>query len=275
MQLAIPVTPPFSFARTLGFLRSFPPCQGDFLLDDGAITGALAVGDRAVAFTLRADARCLTIDTDEPAVADAVADLVGARDDLAPFYDAAADDPAFSPLVERLHGLHHVRFRSLEEVTVYSVMMQRTPAHLASRLKRRFLDAFGLVARDTQLRAMPPFARLLALDGAAIGAAIGHRAKGDAIATVIRGVAAIDEALLRRGPYGEARAALLDVHGIGPFSAGAILLRGLGRMDDLPGMHWFAREARLVYGDAFDEAEVRARYGRHVGYWAFYLKAST
>ena len=71
-----------------------------------------------------------------------------------------------------------------------------------------------------------------------------------------------------------ARAALLDVPGIGPFSAGAILLRGLGRMDELPGMHWFAREAREVYGDAFDEAAVRARYGRHVGYWAFYLKAS-
>jgi DNA-3-methyladenine glycosylase II len=268
------VTPPFSFARTLAFLHSFPPCQGDFVLDDGAVTGALAVGDRAVAFTLRGDARRLTVETEAPELADAVADLVGARDDLAPFYDAAADDPAFSPLVEQLHGLHHVRFRSLEEVTVYSVMMQRTPVHLASRLKRRFLDAFGLVAPGTELRAMPTFARLLELDGAAIGTAIGHRAKGDAIATVVRGVAAIDEALLRRGPYGEARAALLDVPGIGPFSAGAILLRGLGRMDELPGMHWFAREARVVYGDDFDEAAVRKRYGRHLGYWAFYLKAS-
>ncbi|MCA9678966.1 MAG: hypothetical protein KC464_28305, partial [Myxococcales bacterium] len=92
-------------------------------------------------------------------------------------------------------------------------------------------------------------------------------------ARAVRGVAAIDEALLRTGPYGAARDALLAVPGLGPFSAGAILLRGLGRMDELPGMRWFEREARRVYGDGFDADAIRARYGRDLGYWSYYLKA--
>jgi DNA-3-methyladenine glycosylase II len=271
MQLPVAVRAPFSFARTLGFVRSFPPCQADFVVGDDALSGAMTVGDRAVAFTLRGD-RALTLETDAPEVADRVADLIGARDELAPFYAAAAGDRAFAPLVARLHGLHHVRFRSLEEVTVYSVMMQRTPVRLASQLKRRFLAGFGLPAAGTALRTMPGFARLVELDGAAIAAAIGHATKGEAIARAIRGVAAIDAALLRDGPYAEARAALLAVPGLGPFSAGAILLRGLGRMDELPGMRWFEREARAVYGGGFDERAVRARYGRQIGYWAYYLK---
>ena len=268
MQLA--VAQPFSLARTLAFLRSFPPCQGDFLLTENTLTGALALGDGAAAFTLRGD----TAPTfhGPPALAGAAADLVGAGDDLAPFYAAAAGDRAFAPLVARMHGLHHVRFRSLEEITVYSVMMQRTPIAVASALKRRFLAAFGLPAAGTALRAMPRFARLLELDAPAIAAAIGHRPKAAAIEQVIRGVAAIDPELLRHGRYTDARAALLAVRGIGPFSAGAILLRGLGRMDDLP-MSWFVGEARAVYGAAFDERAIRARYGRHLGYWAFYLKA--
>jgi DNA-3-methyladenine glycosylase II len=266
MQLA--VRPPFSFARTLDFLRSFPPCQGDFVLGADSLAGALALGDRAVSFTVRAD---LSLETDAPEVAVAVADLLGARDDLAPFYAAAAGDRAFAPLVARLHGLHHVRFRSLEEITVYSVLMQRTPVALAARLKRRFLDAFGL--RAGALRVMPSFARLRALDAGAIADAIGHRRKAASIVEVVRGVATIDPDLLRHGRYCDARDALLAIRGIGPFSAGAILLRGLGRMDDLPGMRWFADEARAVYGAAFDERAVRARYGRHLGYWAFYLKS--
>lgn len=272
MDLPIAVCQPFSFTRTLAFVRSFPPCQGDFEVGDDSLTGVLAVADRAVAFTLRGE-RALHLQTSAPELAGPVADLIGAGDDIAPFYAAAAGDRAFAPLVEQLHGLHHVRFRSLEEVTVYSVMMQRTPVTVASRLKRQFLAAFGWPVEGSSMRAMPTFDRLLELDGATIGAALGHPAKGAAIARAIRGVAAIDDALLRRGPYSLAKAALLAVPGIGPFSAGAILLRGLGRMDELPGMPWFEREARLVYGDRFDERAVRARYGCHLGYWAYYLKA--
>jgi len=34
----------------------------------------------------------------------------------------------------------------------------------------------------------------------------------------------------------------------------------------------FEDEARVVYGKAYDEAAIRRRYGRQLGYWSFYLK---
>ena len=59
--------------------------------------------------------------------------------------------------------------------------------------------------------------------------------------------------------------------GIGPFSAAAILLRGLGRMDELP-LSRFADEARALYGATYDEPTVARRYADLIGYWSFYLK---
>ena len=41
MQLALDVTRPYSFAQTLAFVRRFPPCQGDYLVTDDALTAAV------------------------------------------------------------------------------------------------------------------------------------------------------------------------------------------------------------------------------------------
>jgi DNA-3-methyladenine glycosylase II len=170
--------------------------------------------------------------------------------------------------------LHHVRFLTLEEVAVYSVMTQRTPIAMAARMKRRLFERIGLPvdAAGTTLYALPSIETLATLDGAAYGDAIGHARKGEVIAEVVRGVARIGETFLREAPYEEAKRELLAIRGIGPFSAAMILLRGLGRMDEVPLAQIFEDEARALYGTAYDEAALRRRYGRELGYWAFYLK---
>ncbi|MEO8699781.1 MAG: hypothetical protein ABI867_07045 [Kofleriaceae bacterium] len=274
MNFAIPTKQPFSFAQTLAFIRRFPPCQGDYVLDADTLTAAIAVDDRAVPFTLRGD-HTLVCETELPEVAQRAADFVGASDDLTEFYAAARGDRPFRPLADLLTGLHHVRFLSLEEIAVYAIMMQRNPITRASRMKRAFLDRFGIpvAAGGRTLRAMPRFPALLRLDPSAIGQVIGHPRKGEQIGVAIRGVAAIGEARLREAPYGEARDALLEIPGIGPFSAAAILLRGLGRMDELPEvMPGLDDTARTIYGDRYDPAAIAKRYGRTIGYWSYYLK---
>lgn len=274
-MIPIPTAKPFSFDQTLTFIRRFPPCQGEYLVEDAAVTAAIAVAGKAVPFTLRASADdVVTVETAEPAVAARAADWIGANDDLGALYAAAEGDPPFRELVRRLHGLHHVRFLTLEEIAVYCVMMQRTPVAMASRMKRAFLARFGIPVevRGSLLRAMPEMPALVAIDGAEIGDAIKHASKGRAIANVVRGVAAIGEHALRTLPYEEARDALLEVRGIGPFSAAAILLRGLGRMDALPSTKICEEEARVVYGSAYDPAAIARRYGAQIGYWSFYLK---
>jgi hypothetical protein len=51
-----------------------------------------------------------------------------------------------------------------------------------------------------------------------------------------------------------------------------ILLRWLGRMDEVPLAQIFEDEARILSGKAYDEAAIRTRYGKTLGYWSFYLK---
>lgn len=268
---------PFSFAQSLTFIRRFPPCQGDYLLDDDAVTAAVAIAGRPVAFTLRgADRVMLEVEdgVDPTPLVTCASHWIGADDDVASLYAAADGDPPFRALIASLHGLHHVRFLTLGEIAVYCVMMQRTPVTHASRMKRAFLTTFGLPieVRGHVLHAMPELADLVNLGAEAIGVAIRHRRKGELIAGVVNGVAALGETFLRTAPYAQARDALLAIPGIGPFSAGAILLRGLGRMDELPSMEMFADDARVVYGRDYDAAAIARRYGKHIGYWSFYLK---
>jgi DNA-3-methyladenine glycosylase II len=287
MNIALRTRKPFSFAQTVAFVRRFPPCQGDYLVTDDAITAAVTVGGRARAFTLRGTAgrdADLTVDVPDgldPAaralLVARAAYFVSADDDLTGFYAAAESDAAFLPLRRALDGLHHVRFLTLEEIAVYCVLMQRTPIRQAAAMKRRFLAAFGLPVEvgGARLLAMPEMDALCDLDERAIAAAIGHRGKAATIAGVVRGVAALGEPFLRTAPYAAARDALLDIPGIGPFSAAAILLRGLGRMDELPAMRGFTDEARAIYGEGFDERTIARRYGAQIGYWSYYLKAGS
>jgi DNA-3-methyladenine glycosylase II len=275
MKLPLVAKPPFSFAQTLTFIRRFPPCQGQYVLTGDTLTAAVTVDGGPTWFTIIGGH---TVEVERAAQAPALlaraVNLVGARDDLGDFYAAARGDSCFWPLVEELFGLHHVRFLTLEEIAVYSVMMQRNPVTRAAAMKRRFFERFGLPVdvAGTTLRALPAIEELAKLDGATIGEAIGHSAKGEVIANVVRGIAKIGEKFLCEAPYEVARDELLEVPGIGPFSAAAILLRGLGRMDDLPNLEMFEETARIVYGDAYDAAAIRRRYGRQLGYWSVYLK---
>ncbi len=274
MRITIPTRQPFSFAQTLSFMARFPPCQQATILTGDAVTAAVAIGGRAWPFTIREVRGKVVVDVPDRAPAEQLArraaDLIGADDDLTALYAAAKTDAPFRPVIDALHGLHHVRFMGLEEIAVYCVMMQRNPVQRAAQLKRRFLARFGLPAGE--LRAMPELSDLAQLDARDIGEAIGHAPKGERIATVVRGVHAIGEDFLRTARYEDAMNALLEIPGVGPFSAAAILLRGLGRMQHLPTLSWFADEARAIYGDSWNERAILRRYGDSIGYWSFYLK---
>jgi hypothetical protein len=90
----------------------------------------------------------------------------------------------------------------------------------------------------------------------------------------VRGVAALGEAFLTTAPYAEARARLRHPRHRPVLGRRDLLLRGLGRMDDVPlAMKGFAEPAREVYGAAWDPRATVRRYGPALGYWSYYLKA--
>jgi DNA-3-methyladenine glycosylase II len=269
MKLSFATTRPFSFEQTLAFIRRFPGCQTQTAVGPDHVTAAFAADGRGWAVTIRDGSIELPPGAPRSLVRRA-ADWIGAGDDVARFYAAAAGDRAMQPIVRALHGLHHVRFLGLEDVAVHAVLMQRqAPARVAA-MKRRFLEAFGHSAGE--LRAMPEVAELARIAPAAIGEAIRHPAKAERIAEVVRGVASLGEDFLRTAPDDQAKQALLAIPGVGPFSAAAILLRGLGRTDELPGLAMFEREGRAIYGAAWDEDAIARRYGDQIGYWSFYVK---
>jgi DNA-3-methyladenine glycosylase II len=286
MKLSLPVRAPFDFAQSLTFLRRFEACRDDYLIDDRSVTAAISIDARAVPFTIEGanDNVSVTIDrglgvtaAGRATIARTAAHVLGADDDLSGFYTAAAGDhPACRAIVQSLHGLHPVRFLTLGEIAVYSVLMQRAPIRQAARAKRRFLERFGrpVTSGGRVIHALPTIDELTALDAADYKDAIRHPRKAVVLPGVVRGVAALGEDFLRTAPSADARDALTAIPGIGPFSAAAILLRGLGRMDDVPlDGPSFARPAREVYGPAWDAAATRARYGANLGYWSYYLKA--
>lgn len=283
MHLHAPVRAPFSFAQSLAFIGRFAPCRDAVVLDHDAVTTAVAIGGRAVPFTVRAAPAGLAIEVADdlaPAAAALVVERarqwLSADDDLTGFLAAAAGDhPAYRAVVAALAGLHHVRFLSLAEITVYAVLTQRTPIVQAARARQRFAARFGhpAVVRGVTLHAFPALDELVGLDVDELREVVRQPAKAAVLPGVIRGVAALGEAFLRGAPYAAARDALLAIHGLGPFSAAMILLRGLGRMDDVPldGKN-FVEPARAVYGAAFDPVAIRRRYGADLGTWSFYLK---
>jgi DNA-3-methyladenine glycosylase II len=284
MMVTLDVKAPFSFAQTLAFVSRFAPCRDACVMADNKLTSAVAIGGRAHAFTLREQRGGIVCEVDDGtpvktqrAIVTHASRLIGAQDDVGPLYTAAAGDAAFSELVRELHGLHHVRFPTLADSVVYSILMQRTPQNMAAAYKRKFLAALGheIDLDGQRLHVMPELGDIAAIDESDITAAIGHKGKAARIATASRAVDKIGEEFLRTAPYEEARDALLEISGIGPFAAAAILLRGLGRMDELPWMPQFERAAEALYGKewgkAVDEETITERYGRHIGYWSFYV----
>jgi DNA-3-methyladenine glycosylase II len=90
-----------------------------------------------------------------------------------------------------------------------------------------------------------------------------------------------DEHWLRTAPYAEVAAWLRGINGIGAWSAGFILLRGLGRTDQLPsGEARLSAAASKIYGQGrtlSDQSihDIASRYGIWQGYWAHYLRVAS
>jgi DNA-3-methyladenine glycosylase II len=278
------VVEPFDLRTSIRFLRGFGACRGDQVLTEDSLTKAISIGGQAVVFQVRPGRVGLdyVLHSDRPIpeglrerVCAQVDGYLSLSDDLSGFYArAAGDHPRFAALVSALRGLHQVRFLTLAEIGVWAVLSQRTPKNVSTALKRRITVMFGreLSFEGTQFRAFPELTDLAGLGPADWLAIVKNARKAEYLAAVVAGLLDIGEDYLRSAPYAAATKALRGIRGVGEFSAAAILLRGLGRMDFVPlEMPNFMDATAQVYGPGDHNAAIRARYGTHLGYWAYYL----
>ena len=288
--LHLPARQPFDFGASLAFIGSFPAMTGQQGSSGAALTLALRENSSTLAARLTAAAGgtgldCeLTADTPiDGATARAAADRLGFHlgldDDLSPLYTAARRDPAFQRVADRLYGYHQVKFPSPFELLCWAILCQRVPMPVARTMKQSLVEAVGnrMELDGRVLWAFPEAEQLAALDEDELTALIGNRRKAGFLHGSIRRWLDLDEGFLRGGDYGAVRERILELPGIGPWSASFLMIRGLGRMEHIGYDRESARAASRAYGHPVDEPEFRrlaSGYGELQGYWAHYLRVA-
>ena len=184
-------------------------------------------------------------------------------------------DPVIGELGREHAWLRPVCFYSAYEAVTSFVIGQRISRRQSATIKRDLAERLGdrpMVA-GTEIPAFPRPSRLLELrEAKGLNAEKVRRLHGLATAAI---EGRLDTEALRSMPEADALAVLRTLPGVGPFTADAVLYRGCGVADGLPGSDDLGREViRDLYGlDGVTGADVErmAEAWRPYRMWAVVL----
>jgi DNA-3-methyladenine glycosylase II len=213
--LAIPQ--PFDFRLTTERFRVFAPDLAN-LWQDGALHRV--IGGREVRIApAPAGVEVQPLDDETSA---GVLTLLGSEFDLAAFRPV---DPVLRPIVERLRGFRPPLAPDPFEMLVGAVTAQQISLRAALAIRNRFIERFG--RRAEHAYAFPEPERVAALAPEELTALGFSRSK--ALCVVGLAQADVDFAALRELADDEVKAALVQLRGIGEWTADWFLARHLGR----------------------------------------------
>ncbi|GII81628.1 DNA-3-methyladenine glycosylase II [Sphaerisporangium rufum] len=274
---------PFDFGATLRFVQAWP-ATGDLPADGRALRFAYCAESDwlPIGVTVTAAPGGVAVTTTRPAgpaIRAEVARILSLDVPGAGFARAGAADPVLGDLQRRVPGLRPVCFWTPWEAACWALMVQRSSMVIAARLKRRIAERYGAkVELDGQVHpAFPPPVTLLDAGGLGLPAQKEEWLRGLARAA-LDGVLTAEH--LRALDPDQALAELRALPGLGPFSAGLVLIRGAGAPDAFPGdePRLFAtlREAYGLPQDAPPAAYRRlAEAWRPYRSWASFLFRAT
>lgn len=267
---------------------------GEQSVSDDAVTKAVSIGGRAVAFRVRQRGGVETPSLDVELFAaepldDAsretalgrVAAMLSTDEDLSAFYARAREDERFAPLVDRYRGLHHVRFPSPFEAACWGVVNQRIRLAAARNMKEALVRRAGssITVDGAEHWAFPEPAAVLALSERELERLLPGGRRAAAVRAAASAFLEVAPGFLSRAPIEEVRAWLRGIHGVGPFTSSFVLYRALGRFDGVAMVSpKLLAAAKAQYGRGFTErelADVAASYGPWGGHWMLYLWASS
>ncbi|RJL32804.1 DNA-3-methyladenine glycosylase family protein [Bailinhaonella thermotolerans] len=263
---------PYSFGAVLRFTEDWPPTRG-LPADGRALRFAYCAEHdrRPVGVTVTESAEGVDVTTTRPAgpeLRGEIARILSLDVDGTGFAAVGEADPVVGDLQRAAPGLRPVCFWSPWEAACWAVIVQRSSGVVAASIKGRIAARFGarVVLDGAEVHAFPAPEALVDADGLGLP----HQKE-----EWIRGLAraALDGLLttehLRSLPPEEALAELRALPGVGPFSAGLILIRGAGAPDAFPG-----DEPRLfaLLREAYDlpEDAPRSAYRRIAESWRPY-----
>ncbi len=286
-------TAPFDFSQALRFLGKFRPMMGQQTIEDASLTKAFFINGKIALFRIESTGSAdepemtytiwseETLSVDEQRQAeDEITFFLSLNNDLRPFYTLTEADRQMMPIVEKLYGYHQVKFSlSAFENACWAVLSQRNPWNVALAMKARTAETFGsrITVDGVSHLAFPQPSQLAGQDAYQLNEVIRNTRKTECVLSAAQAFNTVDESWLRNAPYEQVESWLLEIKGIGAWSASFILLRGLGRMEHVPKDEKAVLDAakRVYERDDLTHANVQKmgeHYGEYAGYWAHYLR---
>jgi DNA-3-methyladenine glycosylase II len=220
----------------------------------------------------RSDRRCVRL---------IIGRLLGTHIDLRDWYQLAEADRRLRPLAARFRGVKPPRFPTVFEALVNGFACQQLSLIVGLELLNR-LAALCNVGRETDghmAYAFPAAHDVARLPPSALRAIGFSRQKVRALLDLARGIdrLTVDLAALTRQADDTVRSELLELRGVGRWTAEYVLLRGLGRLHVFPGddvgaqkslARWLPRPGGLDYAGVTRAVE---RWRPYAGMVYFHL----
>ena len=165
--------------------------------------------------------------------------LLGLSIDLTTFYEFAATDPRLGPLAQRFRGVKPPRFLNLFEALVNGIACQQITLTLGIRLMSQLAEKYGVAMNgpETLVHAFPRAKDLAAAEPTALHGLGFSRQKVQALLALADDTAEgrLSTEVVEAMSDEAARSRLLDLRGVGRWTAEYAQLRGLGRLNIFPG----------------------------------------
>lgn len=286
-------TSPFDFNQSIAFLQSFKPTKGEQLYKGKSITKAVELSSISVIFSIYSVGSIeepklhYELYSNQPInefsqieAEDRMSFFLSLEDDLKDFYKLSQNDEVFLPIVKYLYGYHQVKFLTPFENACWAILSTRNPMDHAIKLKKELMQYYGdeMHLAGNNYFTFPSPRKLQDIEEDELNKIVKNQRKSSYLWNVIQAFNKFSEKELRTKSYQETYKKLLEIKGIGEWSASFILLRGLGKMEKLPlNEKVLNKSIEILYSNNKSEVNLKIianRYGEFTGYWAHYIRAA-
>jgi DNA-3-methyladenine glycosylase II len=248
-EFSLRAIPPFRLDFTAWAIRRRPENRID-LWDGVTYKRVLCLGgkavqirvaqDRLASSRLRVTVAGVDLDSSGKAYIILALDrLLGRRIDLQPFYSFVAEDPRLGHLAQRFCGVKPPRFPTVFETVANGIACQQLSLAVGITLLNRLSEAWGLQFQgpDETQYSFPTPEQVASAKISELQQLGFSSNKSRALIELASAIAAgsMDLERLAFVDDREAMARLLEIRGVGRWTAEYVLLRGLGRTNIFPG----------------------------------------
>jgi len=284
---------PFDFFKSLEFLSDFSPMQNEQAVNSGTFTKAIQAKGKTIAFEvvdsgtvenpkLKYTSYSEEKLTDEinKLLADRITFFLSLQDNLKEFYEIAQKDEFMQPAIKQFYGHKQVKFLTPFEIACWAILAQRIPMKIAHKMKENIIKKLGgqIKVKGVEYHSFPEPSNLVAAS-VELPELIPNKKKAEYLSSVAEAFCNIDEQWLRTAPYDEVHDWLTNFKGIGDWSANFVMIRGLGRMEELSNIEpQLALDVARIYAGKDEPitneevCHIAEKYGKWKGYWAYYLR---